>query len=238
MLPNLDKSRKFIPQAHLWISYVKMAVMWHVNMTVILIWEFLWTHKKNDNNLSPLSSSFTIPTCTLDLRGHFWFLHQMKEDHNPWWLLCSGPVCFSQVEWQPAWMITWRTQGVTIGDTCLFSFCWDPQNILIIWWTNTMSLVCVLNCENALQRFWNNCTLTPENYSLGWNVYSLVPGTLKMKLGTGVQKQRDLGSNFGSKTSCLCDHGTLLHLLFLSISIYKTEVIIISNSQAMVKKNI
>lgn len=133
-------------------------------------------------------------------------------------------------------MITWRTQGVTIGDTCLFSFFWDPKNILIVWWTNTKSLVCVLNCENTVQRFWNNCTLTPENYSLGWYVHSLVPGTLKMKSGTGVQKQRDLGSSFGSKTSCLCDHSTLLHLLFLSISIYKTEIIMISNSQAMVKK--
>lgn len=137
----------------------------------------------------------------------------------------------------PSWgssLHEWSHEGLKESPlvTLVFShFSGIPKNILIVWWTDTKSLVCVLNCENPVQRFWNNCTLTPENYSLGWYAHSLVPGTLKMKSGTGVQKQRDLGSNFGSKTSCLCDHSTLLHLLFLSISIYKTEIIIFSKEK-------
>lgn len=143
--------------------------LWHMNVTIILIWVLLWSHKKNDNNLSSPSSSCT---CTLGLWDHFWFLHP-HEGRSP--SLVPGvlwtSVFIPRWGWQLAGRITQSTQGVTIDNTCLFSSCWDSNNILIIGWTKC--LVWVLNCENASQRRWNNCVLTPENCSLDWDVHTL-----------------------------------------------------------------
>ena len=65
MLPSLDKSIKFISQAHLWISNVKMAVMWHANMTVILIWD-------HSNFFDPIRRMIitSLPSALLVLSQH------------------------------------------------------------------------------------------------------------------------------------------------------------------------